>query len=448
MRSWQVPAPPALPGHGVLPELIDTPTGERRRVEATDGVVSMYVCGITPYDATHLGHAATYLAYDLLGRVARDAGATVHYVQNVTDVDDPLLERATATGVDWRDLAEQQIDLFRGDMEALRILPPDHYVGVVESVTQIADAVARLRDAGLGYEVPVGDGAAASDAVDLYFDIAAAERSTSWRLGQESGLTRDEMAPLFAERGGDPDRAGKRDPLDPLLWRAERVGEPAWDSPVGRGRPGWHIECSVIGMQHLHAPIGVNGGGHDLLFPHHEFSAAHATALTGERWARVRTHAGLLSLGGTKMSKSLGNLEFVSRLVAAGVDPRAIRLALLSAHYRAHTDWTDARLADAEARLASWAEWSRYAGSARYSTSKSEARRSSAALRLSKGSSRSERIETSAQETAVLAALRTALADDLDAPAALAVVDAEVAANRPPSRTTLDAIDALLGVRL
>lgn len=416
MRSWQVPAPAALPGHGELPELIDTPTGQRRRVAARDGIVSMYVCGITPYDATHLGHAATYLAYDLLGRAARDAGATVHYVQNVTDVDDPLLERATATGRDWRDLAEQQIDLFRSDMEALRILPPDHYVGVVESIESIADAVARLRDAGLAYEVPVGDDAAAAEAADLYFDIAAAQGSTGWRLGSESGLTRDEMAPLFAERGGDPDRAGKRDPFDPLLWRAERAGEPAWDSPVGRGRPGWHIECSVIGMQHLSAPISVNGGGHDLLFPHHEFSAAHASALTGEHWASVRTHAGLLSLDGEKMSKSLGNLEFVSRLIDAGVDARAIRLALLSAHYRAHTEWTDARLAEGVARLDRWAAW---AGTA-----------------------------TDDNDESVLRGLRRALSDDLDAPTALAVVDSEVAKNRPPSRTALDAIDALLGVGL
>ncbi|HRQ00812.1 MAG TPA: cysteine--1-D-myo-inosityl 2-amino-2-deoxy-alpha-D-glucopyranoside ligase [Terrimesophilobacter sp.] len=415
MKAWPAPHVPRLPGTGTLPTLHDTPTGQRRQLEPRDGIVSLYVCGITPYDATHLGHAATYLAYDLLVRAAQDADTTVHYVQNVTDIDDPLLERATATGVDWRDLAAQQINLYRGDMGTLRILPPTHYVGVVESIDSIADAVARLRDMGLAYEVPTGDDASGPD---LYFDIAAAEASTSWLLGSESGLTREQMYPLFAERGGDPDRDGKRDPLDPLLWRAERPGEPAWDSPLGRGRPGWHIECSIIGMQHLQAPISVNGGGHDLLFPHHEFSAAHATALAGEPWARVRTHAGLLSLDGEKMSKSLGNLEFVSRLVASGTDSRAIRLALLTEHYRAHTDWTPQRLADAEVRLATWGEWSRTPNN------------------------RSEGV------TPLLTGLRTALADDLDAPGAIRSVDAHVASGTAPTRVDLDAIDALLGIRL
>ncbi|HRN30102.1 MAG TPA: cysteine--1-D-myo-inosityl 2-amino-2-deoxy-alpha-D-glucopyranoside ligase, partial [Terrimesophilobacter sp.] len=192
MKAWPAPHVPRLPGTGTLPTLHDTPTGQRRQLEARDGIVSLYVCGITPYDATHLGHAATYLAYDLLVRAAQDADTTVHYVQNVTDIDDPLLERATATGVDWRDLAAQQINLYRGDMGTLRILPPTHYVGVVESIDSIADAVARLRDMGLAYEVPTGDDASGPD---LYFDIAAAEASTSWLLGSESGLTREQMYP-------------------------------------------------------------------------------------------------------------------------------------------------------------------------------------------------------------------------------------------------------------
>lgn len=423
MRSWQKPAVPELPGTGALPALHDTPTGARRQLDAPDGVVSLYVCGITPYDATHLGHAATYLAYDLLVRAAQDAGATVHYIQNVTDVDDPLLERATATGVDWRDLAEQQIELYRSDMETLRILPPTRYIGVVETIDEIADAVARLKSDGFAYEIPADDAADSSHA-DLYFDIASAEQRTTWRLGSESGLDRATQREYFAERGGDPDRPGKRDPLDPLLWRAERPGEPAWDSPVGRGRPGWHIECTVIGMQASHPPFSASGGGHDLLFPHHEFSAAHATALTGTTWATVRTHAGLLALDGEKMSKSLGNLEFVHRLASRGTDPRAIRLALLAEHYRAHSEWTVERLGEAQARLDAWLAWSREAREASSST------------------------ETHEAGQALLGRLRTALADDLDAPAAIRAIDSEIAASNPPAAVTLDAIDALLGIDL
>ena len=436
MRTWTAPHVPELPGRGTLPTLHDTPTGQRRQLEAPGGVVSLYVCGITPYDATHLGHAATYLAYDLLVRTARDAGARVHYIQNVTDIDDPLLERATATGVDWRELAQQQIDLYRSDMETLRILPPTHYVGVIETMDEIADAVARLKTDGLAYEVPVPG----SSSNDVYFDNAAAERATAWRLGSESGLDRDTQLQYFAERGGDPERPGKRDPLDPLLWRAERPGEPAWDSPLGRGRPGWHIECSVIGMTHARPPFSVSGGGADLLFPHHEFSAAHATALTGTHWAEVRTHAGLLALDGEKMSKSLGNLEFVHRLARDGVDPRAIRLALLAEHYRADSEWTPERLTQAQERLDRWVEGFRDACCAS-SPSRASGRRST-----SKDDDSASSPTGSGGE--LLAQLRAALVDDLDAPRAIRAVDEHIAAGRPTTELDLDAIDALLGIDL
>ena len=235
MRSWAAPELPRLPGRGELPRVFDTPSGTIKPLEV-DEVASLYVCGITPYDATHLGHAATYLAYDTVNRLLRDAGFPVDYVQNVTDVDDPLLERATRTGVDWRELAESQIELFRGDMQALRIIPPEHYVGVVESVDEIAAAVARLLGDGVAYWIDSPDAAP-----DLYFDLAAAEELSPWHLGQESGLGRPVMLALFAERGGDPDRPGKRDPLDPLLWRAARDGEPSWDSVIGAGRPGLQL---------------------------------------------------------------------------------------------------------------------------------------------------------------------------------------------------------------
>jgi L-cysteine:1D-myo-inositol 2-amino-2-deoxy-alpha-D-glucopyranoside ligase len=240
MRSWPAPEVPGLAGHG-LPSaephlnLYDSAAAGLRRV--TPGPVArMYVCGITPYDATHLGHAATYLAFDLVNRFWRDAGHEVHYVQNTTDVDDPLLERARDTGDDWRALAAREIDLYRDDMTALRVIPPREYAGAVESIPLIVEFIEVLRSHGAAYDL---DG-------DLYFPVSADPE-----FGSVSGLTPAQMMPLFAERGGDPDRKGKKDPLDALLWQAERPGEPSWESPFGPGRPGWHVECAAISVHNL-----------------------------------------------------------------------------------------------------------------------------------------------------------------------------------------------------
>lgn len=410
MKSWSHPAVPALPGTGPVPELFDTATASLKRACATPHA-SLYVCGITPYDATHLGHAATYLTYDTLVRLWLDAGKDVRYVQNITDVDDPLLERAAATGVDWRELAESQIELFRSDMQLLSIIPPQYYVGVTEVIDDVADAVATLLERGTAYRVPSDD---ADD--DIYFDSIAAESQGPWKLGSESNLDRETMCALSAQRGGDPERPGKRDPLDPLLWRAERLGEPAWDSVVGRGRPGWHIECAVIALDHNDHTITVNGGGSDLVFPHHEFSAGHISALTGHALAEIYSHAGMVAYQGEKMSKSLGNLVLVSRLVAAGSDPRAIRLALLSQHYRTDWEWTDAHLAQSQTRLDAWSQWAASA--------------------------------TAAADDSLLDTLRSVMQHDLDTPAAVAAVDARIASGIPATSVAVAAIDALLGIRL
>ena len=273
-----------------------------------DGPARMYVCGITPYDATHLGHAATYVAFDLLDRAWRSAGHEVRYVQNVTDVDDPLLERADATGEDWVALAERETELFRTDMEALRVIAPDAYVGAVEAIPLVVDdGRSGCSGPAPSYDV---DG-------DLYFSVTADPS-----FGEVSGWTATQMLAIFAERGGDPDRPGKKDPLDCLLWQAERPGEPAWDSPFGRGRPGWHVECSAIARDHLGAAIDVQGGGSDLVFPHHEMSASEAqVAEPGTPFARAYVHAGMVGLDGEKMSKSKGNLVLVSRLREHGTRP-------------------------------------------------------------------------------------------------------------------------------
>lgn len=423
MHAWNRPLLPRLPGVGVLPLLFDTQS--QRLVEAQPdpahpGVASIYVCGITPYDATHLGHASTYLAFDSLIRLWTDAGLEVRYVQNVTDVDDPLLERATRDGVDWRQLAAEQVQLFRSDMERLRIVPPDEYVGVTEVIPEVGDAVARLESTGVAYRVESADAEP-----DLYFDSTLT--FPSWSLGDESRLDAATMLRISAERGGDPDRAGKRHALDPLLWRSERAGEPAWDSAVGRGRPGWHIECSVIALEHLPMPLTVNGGGSDLAFPHHEFSAGHAAALTGHALSNIYSHSGMVAYQGEKMSKSLGNLVLVSKLAAAGVDPRVIRLALLSEHYRSDWEWFDSHLAAAQDRLDSWRAW---AAGASWSS-------------LSSGTPSSGH-----SDSAFVDQLRSILANDLDTPGALAAIDSHIAEKTPATPLLIDAIDALLGISL
>ncbi|CAO5239591.1 cysteine--1-D-myo-inosityl 2-amino-2-deoxy-alpha-D-glucopyranoside ligase [Frankia sp. AgKG'84/4] len=381
MQAWPSPPVRPLPGRGRPLRVYDTPVAGVRPVDP-GATAHLYVCGITPYDATHLGHAFTYLTYDLAQRVLRDAGHDVRYVQNVTDVDDPLLERAARDGLDWRDLAEREIALFREDMAMLRILAPDAYVGVVEAIPMIVDMVGELVDRGAAYQVEN----------DVYFSVAAAPA-----FGEVSRLDRAEMLELCAQRGGDPERAGKKDPLDPLLWRAERPGEPSWPSPFGPGRPGWHIECSAIARHHLDGVVDLQGGGTDLMFPHHECSAAHAEVATGTRpFARSYVHTAMVSLDGHKMSKSRGNLEFVSRLRRVGADPGALRLALLDHRHTDDWEWTADLLTAGAARIDRWR----------------------AAVALSAGP----------DATPLLAAVRERLADDLDAPGALAAVDSWVGA--------------------
>jgi L-cysteine:1D-myo-inositol 2-amino-2-deoxy-alpha-D-glucopyranoside ligase len=412
MQSWPATPVPRVPGTPRPLRLYDTAAREIRPT-APGPTATMYVCGITPYDATHLGHAATYLAFDLVSRQWLDNGHDVHYVQNVTDVDDPLLERAARDHDDWVVLGMRETALFREDMTALRVLPPREYLGAVESIPEIVEAVAKLLADGIAYRVPDEENP------DIYFSHLA-----SGRFGEVSHYTPEEMATFFAERGGDPDRPGKRHPLDALLWRAARPGEPSWESELGPGRPGWHIECSVIARNRLGMPFDVQGGGSDLIFPHHEFSAAHAEALTGQHpFARHYAHAGMIGLDGEKMSKSRGNLVFVSRLRADKVDSMAVRLGLLSGHYRSDRSWTGEVLATAEARLARWRT----------------------------------AVEVAAAPPAadVITSLRDHLSDDLDTPRALAAVDAWAEAaltvggqdTEAPAQVR-SAVDALLGVLL
>ena len=415
MHSWPEPEVPQLPGEAPQLRLYDTADDALKPVDLTGDEVGMYVCGITPYDSTHLGHAATYLTFDLIHRYLRSAGVGVHYVQNITDVDDPLFERAQRDGVDWQDLGSSQIDLFRSDMEDLAVIPPREYVGAMESIEEVIEMVSTLLDVGAAYQL---EG-------DEYPDIYA-DHTFLPQFGYESRYNEQEMAKFFAERGGDPERPGKRHALDALLWRAHRDGEPKWESPFGPGRPGWHIECSAIAVNRLGAPFAIQGGGSDLRFPHHEFSATHAEAAHGvDRMAQHYVHTGMIGLDGTKMSKSLGNLVFVSKLTAAGHEPSAIRLGVYAGHYRQDRDWADEVLAAAEQRLANWRD------------------------ALTAGGTTVE------QARELITTVRGHLACDLDTPSALKAIDHWAAATEPgaageeaAASEIKTAIDALLGVRL
>ena len=415
MHSWPEPEVPQLPGEAPQLRLYDTADDALKPVDLAGDEVGMYVCGIPPYDATHLGHAATYLTFDLIHRYLRSAGVGVHYVQNITDVDDPLFERAQRDGVDWQDLGSSQIDLFRSDMEDLAVIPPREYVGAMESIEEVIEMVGTLLDVGAAYQL---EG-------DEYPDIYA-DHTFLPQFGYESRYNEQEMAKFFAERGGDPERPGKCHALDALLWRAHRDGEPKWESPFGPGRPGWHIECSAIAVNRLGAPFAIQGGGSDLRFPHHEFSATHAEAAHGvDRMAQHYVHTGMIGLDGTKMSKSLGNLVFVSKLTAAGHEPSAIRLGVYTGHYRQDRDWADEVLSAAEQRLANWRD------------------------ALAAGGTTVE------QARELITTVRGHLACDLDTPSALEAIDHWAAATEPgaageeaAASEIKTAIDALLGVRL
>lgn len=415
MQSWSYPQVPELPGRGPELRLYDTADRQVRPVTAGTGpgsAATMYVCGITPYDATHLGHAATYLTFDLIYRQWLDLGHTVHYVQNVTDVDDPLLERADRDGIDWRALGDREVSLFREDMAALRVLPPRDYVGVTEAIEEVVELVEKMLASGAAYVI---DG----EYPDVYYRADATPQ-----FGYESGYDRDTMLRLFADRGGDPQRPGKSDAIDALLWRAARPGEPSWPSPFGPGRPGWHVECAAIALSRIGTGLDVQGGGSDLIFPHHEFTAAHAECVSGERrFARHYVHAGMIGWDGHKMSKSRGNLVLVSALRARGIEPAVIRLGLLTGHYRDDRFWSEQVLDEATARLQRW--------------------RTAAAL------------PAGPDATDLVARLRRYLADDLDTPKAVAALDGWVADaleygghdERAP-RLMATAVDALLGVQV
>ena len=341
MLSWpDAYMPPALAGikHPTL-QLFDSYKG--KKVDILGEQSSIYICGITPYDATHMGHAATYLTFDLVNRYLKASGKNVSFVENITDIDDPLLERATRDNQDWRELAESQIELFREDMTSLGVLPPNAYRGVIESMDEIISTVAEMIATGKSYQL---EG-------DIYLDLNQVDGAI-----ENLPIALDQALKIFEERGGDPARAGKRHALDPLLWKARKGDDPFWEAPFGQGRPGWHIECTAIALKNLpkasSTSITLQAGGSDLIFPHHYMTALQAKALTGVEFASCYSHSGMIGLDGEKMSKSKGNLVFVSKLRQEGVSPALIRIALFANRYSTDRMWSRELVDEANKLLA------------------------------------------------------------------------------------------------
>src|SRR4051812_46517671 len=376
------------PADGAPMRLYDT---ARRAVVPFEpgSVVTMYTCGITPYDATHFGHAATYLTYDVLQRRLRDRGHDTKCVRNITDVDDSLLGKARELGVHYLDLAAGEIARFDSDIEALGLIPSWSEPRATSAIADIRGFIGMVLDQGHAYEA----------GGSVYFDVG------TWdRFGEISHYDRDQMLAFAAERGGNVDDPNKRDPLDFVLWQPSAPDEPFWESLWGPGRPGWHIECSALALRELGTTIDLHGGGSDLIFPHHECEAAQSEAATGQPFVRHWMHQAMVRMDGEKMSKSLGNLVFVSELRKEW-DTRAIRLAALAHHYRTPWEWNDQIMPTAAARLHGWL--------------------------------------ASGQGDGGLDEVRAALDDDLDTPTALAVIDRAAAAGQGVS-----AAAALVGVDL
>ena len=384
--------------------LYDTARQQIVPFDPPDHIVTMYTCGITPYDSTHLGHAATYLTYDVLQRRLRDLGYETRCVRNITDVDDSILPKAKELGVHYLDLAASELARFDADMERLEMLPAWSEPRATSAIADIRGFIGMVLDQGFAYQ--------AGGAV--YFEV-----SKFPKFGQISHLNRAEMLRLAKERGGNPDDPHKRDPLDFVLWQPSQPDEPAWDSLWGPGRPGWHIECSALCLRELGTSIDLHGGGSDLIFPHHECEAAQSEAATGEPLVRHWMHQAMVRMGGEKMSKSLGNLVFVSDLSQAW-DPRAIRLACLSHHYRNSWEWHDSLMTEASDRLLAW---------------------------VAASSATENRPSVSSGSSSVLEQVRLALDNDLDTPAALSAIDSAVKEGAL-ERADLQQAAQLLGVNL
>jgi L-cysteine:1D-myo-inositol 2-amino-2-deoxy-alpha-D-glucopyranoside ligase len=311
--------------------MFDSKSQQNNEIGRNGKKVQIYVCGITPYDSAHLGHAFTYLTFDLVIRALNFIGRETNYVQNITDIDDPLFERARVSGTNWQSIVDSQMDIYRADMSALKILPPDHFVGVMENMDLIISRIGETISKDLSYQI----------GTEWYFKTDPENLSKL-----VASVPNNELVAMAKERGCDTDRQGKVNALDPIIWKASKDDEPNWKQDFGTGRPGWHIQCISLANKFAELPLDIQGGGKDLIFPHHSMSEEQNAALGFGELALNYCHVGMVSYQGSKMSKSKGNLVFVHQLIDEGISPMVIRLALMSHHWRSDWEYTKVLIDD------------------------------------------------------------------------------------------------------
>ena len=335
MKSWSSNSKTHISDKYVNRSLLmfDSKTHQNNPIGQANKKVQIYVCGITPYDSAHLGHAFTYLSFDLVIRTLNFIGRRTNYVQNITDIDDPLFERARQSGSNWQSIVESQLDVYRSDMSALNILPPDHFVGVMENMELIISRIGQTISNDLSYQI----------GTEWYFKTDPAKLS---KLVEST--PNNELLLVAKERGCDTDRQGKINALDPIIWKASKEDEPNWKEEFGTGRPGWHIQCISLANKYAELPLDIQGGGKDLIFPHHSMSEEQNSALGFGELALNYCHVGMVSYQGSKMSKSKGNLVFVHQLIAEGISPMVIRLALMMHHWRLDWEYKNELIDDAK----------------------------------------------------------------------------------------------------
>jgi L-cysteine:1D-myo-inositol 2-amino-2-deoxy-alpha-D-glucopyranoside ligase len=314
-------------------QVFDSRDKRLKKIDNSKDLIQIYVCGITPYDSAHFGHAFTYLSFDLMVRALKLLGNKTNYVQNVTDIDDPLFERAKLTSTPWKEIVSEQIEIYRNDMEALNILPPDKFVGVDENMSYIIKNISESIENDLAYQI----------GTEWYFKNNDHNQSKL-----TSGMDQKELTALAKERGCDVDREGKIKPLDPIIWRASKEDEPSWKTDFGTGRPGWHIQCVSLIKEFTDMPLTIQGGGKDLIFPHHAMCDSQSHDLGLGELAKNYCHVGMVSYQGSKMSKSKGNLVFVHQLINEGINPMIIRIGLMSHHWQSDWEFTQDELKQAE----------------------------------------------------------------------------------------------------